>query len=439
MESGNNLIDVPRISLLEPEAEEQTVASGPTYSGASRWNTTTLNFLFRGLRKLREDHESGARELATRALSVLLDVARVTGLALATPLEREGRDDESWKRDIQICEERWKHAVRKCGWLLSRYGRPSLDAAITTAVVSALRITLNPSPEMRLEARGACGNMGPYPEPIKEGIWILQRQLSKRRGGTLRLIAAQLRDFLRERFVPRMSHPQGNCVIRILTLSNSSTIRTALGAMLEKEMEMEQHEPEVKRRPLRIILKILESRPLDEGVQMARELVKMAEKSRYTHMLQIEIGSDGSVAMLAKDADVLLLGADRISDSGDVSNKIGSLPAALCTKAVSNHGIVVVVSELEKVAKPGEMEEYGEENDVTELTDAWGSDKEMETEARQGSWRDMVTIRNVYFERVPAQYIHCYVCEDGTLDAEDIKKRSKLVLEAEKEMFSQFD
>ena len=314
-----------------------------------------------------------------------------------------------------------------------------MGAAITTAIVNALQMVLNPNEKTRIEARGACGTMGTGSELIEEGLWILQRLPSRRRHGTMLQIGAQLRNFLRERFVQNISNLRGNCVIKILTLSCSSTIRTALGAMLEKEMEMEHREPQVKRRPLRIILKIMESRPLGEGVQMARGLIKLAERFRYAHMLQIEIASDASVAMLAKDIDIVLLGADRISDLGDVSNKIGSLPAVLCAKTMSNHAIVVAVSELEKIAKPGDMVEFSEENDVAELTNVWGSDKEMETRALQGLWRDMVKIRNVYFERVPAQYIHCYVCEDGPLGVEDVRRRSKLVLESEKELFSQFD
>jgi translation initiation factor 2B subunit (eIF-2B alpha/beta/delta family) len=127
--------------------------------------------------------------------------------------------------------------------------------------------------------------------------------------------------------------------------------------------------------------------------------------------------------------DIVLLGADRISDAGDVSNKTGSLPAVLCAKAVSDRVTIVVVSELDKVAKPGNIDEQVEEdNDVAEVAGIWGQVREgMKPEL----WDKMVKIKNIYFEWVPAKYIDCYICEIGSVGIKTIKEQSHWVQEAE--------
>jgi translation initiation factor 2B subunit (eIF-2B alpha/beta/delta family) len=128
------------------------------------------------------------------------------------------------------------------------------------------------------------------------------------------------------------------------------------------------------------------------------------------------------VGILSRGADILIIGADRISESGDVSNKTGSLPAVLTIKEVTGGSVkVVCISEADKIAPPGAAEEHFEEdNEKTEVVGTW---KQYESPA----WDDMVTVRNVYFEWVPAKYIDYYVCEDGILLEDDIKKKSKLV------------
>lgn len=414
-----DLPDVPRISLLDEHAVNSSLGED------SQWHIDAHDTLLKGICMLRQDHESGAKELATTALGVLLDVAKVAGAGLSSSHERIGKINEE-----EVTTRMWKYTIRRCGWVIARYGRPTMDAAITTAIVTALQRIVRGIVEEDTRSK---------PLSIHESVQILRNQVQFRqsaRSGTE--VGVQLRKFIRDEFDKSAVNFPGNLEVTILTLSSSSTIKKALGTLLELEMEAEQHQE--ARRHLRIELRIMESRPLYEGVSMARELVTMAEKSGYTHMLQIEVASDASVAMLARNVDIVMLGADRISGSGDVSNKIGSLPAVLCAKVMSNHARVVTISELEKVAKPEQLEERGVEgNDVAELTDAWGSNNKNIIETRPGSCRNMVRVRNVYFEWVPAQYIHCYVCEDGALTVNGVKERSIMALEAEREMFSDFD
>ena len=140
--------------------------------------------------------------------------------------------------------------------------------------------------------------------------------------------------------------------LRILTLSSSSTIRAALINLITTTPD------------LQIDLRILESRPLFEGVGLASAItqeVKSATKGLDRSTVRIIVYTDASSAIASRDIDFLLLGADRISADGSVSNKTGSLPAILSARHASPRCKIVVLSELEKVAI---AEEHGvEEND----------------------------------------------------------------------------
>src|SRR6202012_1926363 len=101
--------------------------------------------------------------------------------------------------------------------------------------------------------------------------------------------------------------------INVVTLSSSSTLKRCLISALRAKSQLRLH------------LKILESRPRFEGASFALSLLKSTEDESISDRLSIEVAPDCAVAMLARDADVVLLGADRISSAGDVSNKTGSL------------------------------------------------------------------------------------------------------------------
>ena len=170
---------------------------------------------------------------------------------------------------------------------------------------------------------------------------------------------------------------------------------------------------------------------------MARGLVEMAQKKGYADRLNIQIASDASVAILARNVDIVLIGADQISEAGDVSNKTGSLPAVLCAKAVSNQVEIVVLSELDKVGKPGDINEQGEEdNDEAEVVGIWGQVSEG---IKPELWEAIVKIKNNYFEWVPAKYIDCYICELGSVDLKTIKEQSHRAEAAESRLLNDFE
>ena len=207
--------------------------------------------------------------------------------------------------------------------------------------------------------------------------------------------------------------------VRILTLSASGTIKSALVTAVRNGMKID--------------LRVLESRPRFEGAVFGLALRRELEREDLEKELEVHIATDSSVALLARDVDVVLLAADRISGAGDVSNKIGSLPAAICAKMLSPNAQVVVVSETDKIAKPGSMEEHAdEENEMQEVTKAWNFAPNFD---ERYSEPKKVKVRNVYFEWIPSKWVDLYICEDGILSREDVYEISVRTERLEKELF----
>ena len=135
--------------------------------------------------------------------------------------------------------------------------------------------------------------------------------------------------------------------------------------------------------------------------------------------------------------DVLLLGADKISAKGDVSNKVGSLAAALCARHLSPNTQIIVGSETDKIAppiptspspdspRPSESASQGEEvqhehHPSEELSAAWNENTSgmlSKTEA-EGT----VQIHGEWFEWVPKEYVDVYVTEKGVLEREGVEE-----------------
>lgn len=350
-----------------------------------------------GLQELKNDHVNGASVLAGTAVEVLTKAIRGGDVRGIRSIKKRAQENN----ESMVA---WWRGLKLIGWHLTKV-RESMSAAITVVVCDALRA-------VQQEV-----DIGGNPEEVKrKALLRLEDVLSKRRHNSER-IATQFASWLNEHF-------PGEGPVTVLTLSSSSTIRACLIAVISSDTG----------RHLR--LKVLESRPMFEGVAFVRSLLRDLKKRGMGDRLKVEIASDASVGVIGKDTDIVLLGADRISEDGDVSNKTGSLAAVLCAREVSSKAKVVVVSELDKVAAPGKMENHKEEdNDISELTTHWLSPKELEAQPSSEQWMAAVTVRNVYFEWVPARHIDVYVSEFGDFDLEGIKHRSRHVGELEEEMF----
>lgn len=228
--------------------------------------------LTNGLEILRSDHESGARQLAARAIFTLRDVIE--------------------KMDSSTADDFWWSNVRMTAWHLWKNGRESMGAAIVSALVTVLDCI-----EQQVQKEGVTNN-----ERTRRALSVIDKCLSERD-----LAISRVNDTFTTYL--KTLYEQRKKTLTILTLSNSSTISTCLLNAADTLS-------------ITLDVLILESRPLCDGVTLATNVSKHKN-------INTTIYSDASAAFAAKGVDVLVLGADRISAKGDVSNKIGSLPAVL--------------------------------------------------------------------------------------------------------------
>ncbi|KAI8625895.1 translation initiation factor eIF-2B subunit family protein [Xylariaceae sp. FL1651] len=360
----------------------------PAYDLGSEVSQVLIN----GIQILRDDHEHGARELAGVAVSTLRDV--ISQMGVSQPI------DESW----------WSK-VRMAAWHICQ-SRRSMGAAITSAIVKAL----NAVRIVHLTDLDAS-------EKIWQMTRVLDQQLTQRISVTGRICQSFI-DYVRSS-VLQDGMPKDN--LSILTLSSSSTISGCLSQAASN---------------LGVVLdlRILESRPLCEGVTLASKLL---EEDAKLSKMKITIFSDASVALAANGVDLVLLGADRINLAGHISNKIGSLPAVLSARHVIPNVKVLILSDTEKIAGPGSMEEHeSEENDPSELSQAWGDTvtgaqvvKDSFQSGKTNNDHSKVSIRNPYFEWVPSQFIDAYATEEGLWSTEQIQQRSDWIGKKMEQLF----
>jgi len=295
------------------------------------------------IKDITNDHDSGARQLALKALSAL---------KLATTLFPA--DPSSWPNIVN------------CAWHISQ-SRPPMKPAIETAILRALN-RIQPT----------------YPSPT---ITTLIDTLITEESQTLDRISTHFRRLI------TINEPE-----KILTLSNSSTIFHVLKSLFD------WYEcPD-------LVLTILESRPLFEGVTLAQKLLPF----KPPHV-QIQIAADATAAHFANEADMVLIGADQVDPfTGDVKNKVGSFAAARFSE------MCVCVTSTDKLApedKRKEWEELNEREKEEEEWAVWGQDMN-DTREMTGAGPGVVggekwVVRNMYFEWVGASDIEGYLTEEG--------------------------
>jgi translation initiation factor 2B subunit (eIF-2B alpha/beta/delta family) len=182
---------------------------------------------------------------------------------------------------------------------------------------------------------------------------------------------------------------------------------------------------------------VLESRPMFEGVAFVNMLLSLFRNdSDVLTGLKIDIVSDASIAAVVKSADYFVLGGDKVLPNGDVSNKIGSLTAAVVTKTLNPVCKVVALFGTEKVTSSGFDAEHQsiEYNNEAEVTDAWPFKyiNELDKKKEHGF---QIEVKNAYFEWVPAKYVDVYVSDIGLLSKEDIARLGQETKELEERIF----
>ncbi|KAJ4393826.1 hypothetical protein N0V93_003041 [Gnomoniopsis smithogilvyi] len=374
-----------------------------------------------GLDRLKNDHQSGARQLAGAALQIMRDIV--------------------FKMETQQPTDKWWTKVRFAAWHIWKNGRESMGAAILSALLAALK----PMEEILQQQKSTT-------EARDALVAELDRRIAARQHAA-KAISIAFASFLQDQFASRV---ESHKPIKILTLSESSTITYALRHVIATS-------------PVFLDVRILESRPLFEGVSLASSLLSDVS-SHGGHKvtlggedachaphpkLQLTLFTDASSALASQGVDIVLLGADRISDSGDVSNKTGSLPAVLSAKHVSSEAKTVILSEQEKVAPPG-AEHAVENNDATQMTRAWKAEYNSETikqsagtvsrslggsaaagRPASANAASCVEIQDISFEWVPASLVDVFVTEHGIATLRDIRDLSKALGSDEERFFSE--
>ncbi|KAF2449135.1 nagb/rpia/CoA transferase-like protein [Karstenula rhodostoma CBS 690.94] len=339
---------------------------------------------------LKNDFVSGAREMADSALSTL------SSLIVAAAATAQNRN-ELWQMTISAAKK------------LSN-ARPSMNAAVTSCLLRALDEVMKLW-DMLDEKRN---------KPPDDLAAMARRQivriLEKRKEAGMRLsdnFVERLRAYCRQRL-------NNTHTLTILALSNSSTIRASILTTLSTL------------RFLHLNLLILESRPRFEGASMASHILSSTSADARAR-LQVRILPDCAVATAARDAHIVLLGADRISASGDVSYKIGCLAAAVCVKTLNPTAQVVVVSDADKIVAKGVEDGAKETHPHSEMVVAWGDETRRELAGRIAN--GSVEVFGEWFEWVPAAYVDGYVTEDGTLDTQGVEKVAGEIGELREKVF----
>ena len=141
-----------------------------------------------------------------------------------------------------------------------------------------------------------------------------------------------------------------------------------------------------------------ETRPKFQGRITAKEL------SEYG--IETTLIVDGAMARFGKKADIAIVGADAITSTGDLINKIGTLSLAIVMKHYNKE--LISAAELYKydpetlLGFREKIEERGEE-------EIWGISKEN------------FKIRNPAFDHVPSNLISKYITDAGIINPDDFR------------------
>lgn len=337
----------------------------------------TLN---NSVKELQNDFTSGARELAETSIKALIRLSRI-----------EAQTSTYWG-------DSWARLVLAAKHLSA--ARPSMGAAITASNLRALECIA------RLWNEKHGNGIDSTTEFARAVEHALERVLKKRKQEFPRLIGnfqGWLHHYRYNMLKDDLTRDQG--AISILTLSNSSTVRRAI---LHALMDIPD---------LHFYLTIMESRPRCEGADMASYFLLKSGDAK--NRLSIRIIPDCAVATAVRGVDFVLLGADRISSTGDVSNKIGSLSAAVCAKQLNPKAHVVVLTDVDKIAVLGLEEPSAEHHPVHELSKSWRENSRSSIEEDE-----TVKIFDEWFEWVPNELVHTYITDMGTLTLNDVRNIS---------------
>ena len=154
-------------------------------------------------------------------------------------------------------------------------------------------------------------------------------------------------------------------------------------------------------KPRRVI--VTEARPTNEGIRVAREMVRAG--------ISATMITEAQMSLFAHEADAVVVGADSVLPEGGFINKIGTRLLALAARDADVP--FYSATETLKVTAPSEPMPFAPEE---------GKAKEICSE----KWLE---VRNVYYELTPARLVTSYITEQGVFDPAEMQTFSA---EAEK-------
>ena len=168
---------------------------------------------------------------------------------------------------------------------------------------------------------------------------------------------------------------------KVLTISLSSTVLEALKLAQAQQKHIAAICPE--------------SRPLREGLQLARELARLG--------MEVTVCVDALAPALVQECDLVLVGGDALAPQGLV-NKCGTYPLALAARR-QNVPFVAAISHLKFLERfePEWIREMSPDEVLDEPAEA-------------------VRVLNRYFDLTPLDLLTHVVTEEGTFSAERIRR-----------------
>lgn len=189
--------------------------------------------------------------------------------------------------------------------------------------------------------------------------------------------AEQACDYMRTFLGAERRDRSSNRKPAVLTLSRSGVVAEALAGL----------------RGLEIEVVVAESRPLNEGADLARYLAG--------HGLSVTLITDAQLALFAERVDMALCGADTLFADGAILNKAGTRLMALAM-ADAGHPLVVACESFKNAPAHGQ----GTVDDAPTLEEMPNNELGYDISPPFG-------IRNIYFEMTPARLVATWCTENG--------------------------
>jgi translation initiation factor eIF-2B subunit delta len=213
--------------------------------------------------------------------------------------------------------------------------------------------------------------------------------------------------FIRDRITATDSAIASSAALQIKP--NAVVLTYAKSSLVEKTL-LQAH---AQGTPFRVI--VADSRPLFEGKNLARTLMRAGLEVEYTPL--------SGIAHAVKTATVVLLGAHSMLSNGRLQSRIGTASVAMHASCADIPVIVLCesVKFTGKVALDSiVLNEIAPEEELlipfSPLPDA-GADAEESREKTLADWREIkgLQILNLMYDVTPAEYIRMVICEYGSL------------------------